>query len=145
MVAQTACCGFNSNFDRATPVSCEYHGERMTWASASSKCENFGFHLCSFDKNYVVEETSVYSNKQCDTVFTGYKSAVKFWSTFQCNIVTTISKDGYVSISHESEVAFDTLVPTSTANLRQFRVLWHNNVFPTVSARFMGFLFLLQR
>mmetsp|Transcript_8963 Transcript_8963/g.10761 ORF Transcript_8963/g.10761 Transcript_8963/m.10761 type:complete len:2332 (-) Transcript_8963:118-7113(-) len=113
--AQGTCC--LSPFDNdvvATPLECEYYGEKISFFKAQSRCRELGMDVCKFKRS---------DNSDClDSYYV--------WSTRNCTTDVQIESNGLIEIIHESELEWETDMPLDNDNY--FEVKWLNDSYPSV-------------
>ena len=108
VVASTACCTPTGRFGRGI---CVYHGERVDFETANSRCNAAGKRLC--------ESTNL--ERACNS--NGY-----FWTATPCKVQLRVRQDAQVSIVHEltglQESINKMLKSVADNNQNFFRVDW---------------------
>ena len=68
-------------------------------------------------------------------MYSGWSTAARFWTTYPCALLTTVSSDGQVAISHDTGIpGQESKVPLGTSGARLFDVEWAGGAFPAAAA-----------
>jgi hypothetical protein len=120
-IGAEACCATAAA--TSATQDCKYHGERMTFGTATQRCANKvggAQSVCDF--------TTV--TEKCDQT----PLLANMWTSASCNVQAKVSKEGRVAIVHDTPAASTRLhVLPKTKNF--FRVLWGGDgSFPSATA-----------
>ena len=116
-LAGAACCALGSTISYRTGL---YDVERMTLASARSRCLNIGMDLCDYN--------SMSFNSSKSFKVTGYH-----WTTVPCVIKAKINPSGYVALVHEPSNYLQKVLHISNDSENYFKVYWQQSNHPKVS------------
>ncbi|KAL3937927.1 MAG: hypothetical protein SGBAC_007063 [Bacillariaceae sp.] len=139
--ATEACCGINRDTDqlvfqnpRRADRSCEYLGEKVTFATNMDRCESLGGHPCDMEGFLHWNENS---NQEC---IHDIKSSnqhiwdnIWHWTNAPCNIQLAIKSNGLIALHHNPDKSGHTAPPRASAHvdalesLNYFSVHWPKN------------------
>ena len=115
-VAAAACCE-KAEDDKSAYSSVTYDGERMTFASAVSRCDKASMEACNFDK---IAEIS-------------HKLSSFYWTLDECSIKIKVNSEGHAFIVHQPDSYTEKILHVSNQNQNWLKVYWHSNGFPMLS------------
>ena len=107
-VASEACCSIGNSYATRNSI---FSGERVTLATAKSRCVEESKDICDF---YRVNG-DYYLNH-------GY-----FWTSDSCLLLMKVKRDGTVAIIHEPSDYLDRVMHISEENENYFRVYWERS------------------
>ena len=113
-VASEACCSIGSNYAIRNSL---YSGERLSHATAESRCTEISKEICNFfrvDGHY--------------HLISGY-----FWTADSCLLQVKVKRDGMVAIVHQPSSFLEQVQHVNGDNNNYFRVYWgRGGDYPTV-------------
>lgn len=115
-IAAAACCEKTGNKSK-TYSNTIYDGERMTFASAVSRCDKASMEACNFDSM---------TDKS-------HKLSSFFWTLDDSSIKLKVNSKGRASILHQSNLYTETILHVGNKNGNWFKLYWNNGEFPTPS------------
>ena len=129
-VAGTTCCDPVTN---ANPRNvCIFRGERATYDTAKSRCEEIGLSTCPW--------STVPINDWCGTDISWFNqeheaAGMHFsWTNEDCSVKVQINARGYLALVHDVGNLAQTVKGRVRADVGTFfRVLWSDDAFPSMS------------
>lgn len=119
-VAGEACCISETSMT-ASQRNCEFINERMTYFTASERCENIGLQLCP--------HTSLSCPSECCD-YTNYY----FWRTDSCTLrVKVVEETGDIGIVHKLDDSVDVWDYFNNDSVNYFQVNWEDGDYPKPS------------
>lgn len=118
-VAAEACCASGKNNANRNAV---YDGERMSFNSAVSRCDDIGLEACNFF--YVKGDR--------------HKLSSYFWTIDECLIQIKVNTNGLASIIHQPSVYTEKVLHVDNDNENWFTIYWDNDTFPSKSMECNG-------
>ena len=109
-VAQEACCPQFLPMSVTATMNNKYDGERMTYATAESRCEN----LCDYDIVDTVSHKSKYH-----------------WTDDSCSIQIKVN-GGDIAIVYKMLAYTSKVMHVDDDTLNFFSIIWNNHVYPSV-------------
>merc|ERR1719266_2104152 len=118
--ASEACCEMG---DDLAYRNCEFVGERLTYDTASMRCEDIGKESCHFRK---IDDLN---SNVCNAVSRYY------WNDAPCDISIKVDHEGQIAIVHEPEgiIEDDVISRVGRQSPSYFGVHWTNDTFPKPS------------